>query len=275
MPELPEVESLRLKLAPQILDQKMARLLLRRPDLRYPIPKALARELPGATIVAVRRRSKYLLLDTDIGKTWVVHLGMSGRFFFAEKGLPLDKHDHVVALLQNGRELRFRDPRRFGLMDWLPTATLAQHKWFADLGVEPLSGDFTPAHFAKICARSVSPIKLMLMNAQAVVGVGNIYANEALFLAKILPQTRACDLTRARIQKLCAHVKAVLQNSIAVGGTTFRDYVGVDQKPGLYRVELFVYGRDGEACRLCRSEVQVARLSGRSTFFCPFCQKGL
>ena len=275
MPELPEVESLRLKMAPQILAQKFSTLILRRPDLRYPIPPALARELPGATVTAVRRRSKYLLIDTDAGKTWVVHLGMSGRFFFAAHDLPLHQHDHVVAHLHDGRELRFRDPRRFGLMDWLPTPNLESHKWFANLGVEPLSADFTADGFAKICAKSVSPIKLVLMNAEAVVGVGNIYANEALFLAKIFPKTRACDLKRAQIQRLCRHVKEVLQKSITAGGTTFRDYVGANQEPGLYRIELFVYGRDGEPCRVCKSPIQVLRLSGRSTFFCPRCQKGL
>lgn len=272
MPELPEIESLRQKLEPQLIGATIGKVTLRRKDLRFPIPKALVRDLSGATILRLWRRSKYLLLDTDFAKTWIVHLGMSGRFFFANPDLPIDKHDHVLVNCQDDRQLRFRDPRRFGMMDWLDTKDLLSQKWFAHLGPEPLEDEFSADYLYKVCQTRRTPIKSLLMNAEVVVGVGNIYANESLFFARLHPLTLSCDLSFADIQRLCAQIKNILNHSIQVGGSSIRDYVDANSQPGLYQLSFSVYGRDGQPCFECRTPIESMQLAGRSSFYCTKCQ---
>ena len=273
MPELPEVESLRLKLAPQILGSQIQNLILRRKDLRYDIPKSLPKEIATSRVVTLKRRSKYLLVNTDMGKTWIIHLGMSGRFFFADPKLAFDKHDHVIVNWQDGRQMRFRDPRRFGMMDWTQTQDLDQHPWLNKLGFEPLTAEFNAESLFKLCLKSTSSIKILIMNAKFVVGIGNIYASEALFLAKINPERQAKSLTQKETKNLCAAIKKVLQNSIDQGGSSIRDYVDSASSPGLYQLQLAVYGRDGQNCSGCGSTILRLIQSGRSSFYCPTCQK--
>lgn len=273
MPELPEVESLRQKLAPQILGSQIQNLKLRRKDLRFVIPPSLSKEIAQSRVMALKRRSKYLLLETDAGKTWIIHLGMSGRFFFADPKLVFDKHDHVIVNWQDGRQMRFRDPRRFGMMDWVATKNLDQHPWLVNLGIEPLSEQFNPKSLLAFCEKSAAPIKTSLMNAKHVVGIGNIYASESLFLAKIAPNRLSKSLNPVEAKVLCAAIKTILQKSIDVGGSSIRDYVDSAASPGLYQLQLSVYGRDGKVCHGCGSTILHLTQAGRSSFYCPICQK--
>lgn len=273
MPELAEVESLRLKLEPQILGATVKKVVLRRKDLRYPITPGLAKKLPTQKIESVKRRSKYLLLNTNADQTLVIHLGMTGRFFFADPKVPYDKHDHVIFDLKDGRQLRFRDPRRFGMMFLMDAKTLPENKFFKHLGVEPLTEAFHAEWLYQKCKKAKTPIKSLLMNAKVLVGVGNIYANESLFLSGVRPTRQANRITRQNAEDLCANIKKVLSESIAVGGTSIRDYVGVDETPGLYKLQLYVYGRTGEACQVCQETIKHLTQTGRSSFYCPRCQR--
>lgn len=273
MPELPEIESLKRGLAPKLIGSRVAHMTLKRADLRYPLPPDLATAFMGRTVLALRRRSKYLLLDFDNAQTLVVHLGMSGRFFFTAAESALDKHDHVLIDLEDGRHLRFRDPRRFGMMFFCETAKLFENRFFKHLGVEPLETEFSEGFLFDIAKKSHTPIKSLLMNAGHVVGVGNIYANEALYLSGVRPTRQAFKITRTEATQLVQNVKLTLSESIAAGGTTFRDYVNADQKPGLYQVHLHVYGREGEPCLRCATIIKRVVQAGRSSFYCPRCQR--
>lgn len=273
MPELPEIESLKRKLASKIIKTRVARITTKRDDLRYPLPIDLAETFRGCSIFAVRRRSKYLLLDFDNAKTLVIHLGMSGRFFFTDPSSVLDKHDHVLIDLEDGRHLRLRDPRRFGMMFFCDTAKLFENRFFNHLGVEPLEPEFSSDYLFGIAKKSSAPIKSLLMNAAHVVGVGNIYANEALYLSGVRPMRLASKITKIEAVRLVENVKKTLAKSILAGGTTFRDYVDSDQKPGLYQVHLHVYGREGEPCLGCQSLIKRVIQVGRSSFYCPKCQR--
>lgn len=272
MPELPEIETIRKKLFARILTLKMSSIELRRADLRIPIPIQIKKIFVDVAIQNVRRRSKYLLIDFENLWTLIIHLGMSGRLFFTSPERVLAKHDHVLFNFKGGKQMRFCDSRRFGLVTVCKTQKLPGHELFNHLGVEPLSDDFDENQFYPICQKSVSPIKNLLMNAQRVVGVGNIYANEALFLSGIRPQRRANRVSKNEVKKLCQAVKHVLLKSIESGGTTFRDYVDVDEKPGLHQIQLKVYGRAGALCTVCGFVIQKTVQTNRSSFFCPKCQ---
>lgn len=273
MPELPEIESLKRGLAPKLVGARVSCITPKRADLRYPLPPDLAMAFAGREILALRRRSKYLLLDFNNAKTLVVHLGMSGRFFFTAATSALDKHDHVLIDLEDGRHLRFRDPRRFGMMFFCETAELFENRFFKHLGVEPLETGFSEEFLFGVAKKSHTPIKSLLMNASHVVGVGNIYANEALYLSGVRPTRQAFKITRGEAKLLVQNVKSSLLESIAAGGTTFRDYVNADQKPGLYQVHLHVYGREGEACLRCGTAIKRVVQTGRSSFYCGKCQR--
>lgn len=273
MPELPEIETIRTALEPQIINRIMKKVTLRRPDLRFAIPKKLPKKVQGSPITAVHRRSKYLLIDFKNGQTLIVHLGMSGRLFFTDKNREYDKHDHVLFDFNEGKHLRFRDPRRFGLLDICKTKHLANHKLFKNLGVEPLSDDFTAECLLNFCKKSSAPIKSLIMNANNVVGVGNIYANEALFLSGILPTRLGKKITLSEASVLCANIKKILLASIKLGGTSFRDYVGISEDPGLHQLSLKVYGREGEKCKVCGQKILRVVQSNRSSFYCAKCQK--
>lgn len=273
MPELPEVETIRKSLSAKLCGHMFTRVVMRRRDLRRKVPKNLDALMTHARVLDVHRRSKYLLMDLDNHHTVIIHLGMSGRLFFSDPVAELHKHDHVILNLDDGRQLRFRDPRRFGLIDICKTDALIRHPLLASLGVEPLSPEFTPQLLHTLCKKSDTSIKSLLMNAKLIVGVGNIYACEALFAAGIRPTRRASRLTMAQAERLHAAIQHVLRASIAAGGTTFRDYVDADARPGLHAVALAVYGREGKSCRHCKTPIQRSTQQQRSSFFCPVCQK--
>ena len=275
MPELPEVETTRAGLAPHLTDRIVEGVVLRRPDLRWPIPDDIPRRLPGQRIVAVRRRAKYLLLDTDAGSAlW--HLGMSGSLRVLPAHTPARAHDHVDMLLQPAagqpaQVLRFNDPRRFGCLLWQPSGQT--HALLRDLGPEPLSDGFDGDHLFACSRGRTTPVKNLLMDQRIVVGVGNIYAAEALFAAGISPLREAGKVSRARYVRLAEAVRRILAQAIARGGTTLRDYISPDGAPGYFEQELSVYGRGGQACRACGHVLRQATIGQRASVWCGRCQR--
>lgn len=270
MPELPEVETTRAGIEPHLSGQRIERVLIRQRQLRWPIPQRLAAELKGARIKGVTRRGKYLLLATDRG-TAILHLGMSGSLRIVDSDTPLQKHDHVDIILANGAALRFHDPRRFGCLLWTRKDPM-QHELLSGLGPEPLGQDFNGEYlFEKSRAKKLA-VKAFIMDSKVVVGVGNIYANEALFRAGIHPKRAAGRISRERYGLLAQAIVEVLSEAILQGGTTLRDFVNSEGKPGYFQQTLAVYGRDGEACSSCGTPILVSRLGQRSTFYCTQCQ---
>ena len=275
MPELPEVETTRRGLAPHLEGRRIRGVLLRRPDLRWPIPPEVGACLPGQAIAAVRRRAKYLLLDTMAGSA-LLHLGMSGSLRLLPATTPLRAHDHVDFLIAGsagkpGRVLRFNDPRRFGCLLW--QAPGETHELLAGLGPEPLSGDFDGDYlFARSRGRS-APVKTFLMDQSVVVGVGNIYAAEALFIAGISPLREAGKVSRARYAALADAVKMILAHAIDRGGTTLRDFINPDGAPGYFEQELLAYGRGGEPCPRCGRALKQASIGQRASVWCGHCQR--
>lgn len=270
MPELPEVETTRRGIAPYLIGRRIEALQIRQARLRWPIPRVLRMRLPGQRIEAVERRAKYLLMHTTAGSA-LVHLGMSGKLRVLARDAPPEPHDHFDWRLDSGRILRFTDPRRFGCLLWQAPGTT--HPLLADLGPEPLSEHFHGDYLWTLSRRRSAPVKHFLMDQKVVVGVGNIYAAEALFAAGIHPKRAAGSVARERYVRLAHEVKRILEYAIARGGTTLRDFLQPDGAPGYFEQELFVYGRDREPCRVCGTSIRVARLGQRSSFFCPRCQR--
>lgn len=270
MPELPEVETSRLGIAPWLVEQQVRRVTIRERRLRWPVPRIIDRKLPGSFIRALSRRAKYLLFETEAG-TLMLHLGMSGSVRIIDPREPPGKHDHVDIELGNGKALRFRDPRRFGSLLW--TNDPRRHPLLAGLGPEPLSAEFDGAYLWKKARGRRIAVKSFIMNAAIVVGVGNIYASESLFRAEIHPKRRADRISAARMAVLAAAIKAVLQRAIAAGGTTLRDFHGGDGEPGYFSQELDVYDRAGRPCRVCGKPVRQAVIGQRSSYYCVHCQK--
>lgn len=271
MPELPEVETTRRGIEPHLVGRRVTGVIVRQRRLRWPVPRALDRALPGQIVRGVRRRAKYLLLDTDAG-TAILHLGMSGSLRIVPSGLPAGKHDHVDIQFDSGQCLRLTDPRRFGALLWT-THDAQTHELLTGLGPEPLSTDFDGAHlFAASRGRKVA-VKHFIMDSHIVVGVGNIYANEALFMAGIHPTRPAGRISRERYAALAQAIKQVLAASIEMGGTTLRDFVGGDGKPGYFKQTLRVYDRAGEPCRQCGAPIRGKRIGQRSSFYCVNCQR--
>lgn len=270
MPELPEVETSRRGIAPYIVGERIDGIVIRERRLRWPISTDIDQQLPGATIDSVGRRAKYLLLNTKSG-TAILHLGMSGSVYIVERDAPAGVHDHFDIELASGKSLRFRDPRRFGSLHWTDDAE--QHWLLRKLGPEPLSSDFSGDYlWAKSRGRRVG-IKQFIMNAAIVVGVGNIYASESLFLSGIHPRRAAGRIALCRYESLARTIKEVLEKSIRAGGTTLRDFYGGDGEAGYFQQELEVYGRDGEPCLRCERPVSVIVLGQRSTYYCKNCQR--
>ena len=269
MPELPEVETTRRGLAPWLEGRRITAVVLRRPDLRWPIPEEIARLLPGQRILGLRRRAKYLLLDTATGSA-LLHLGMSGQLRILAQRIPAERHDHVDLVLDSGQLLRFTDPRRFGCLLWQPPGEL--HELLRELGPEPLSGDFTAAYLFERSRGRGASVKTFLMDQATVVGVGNIYAAEALFQAGIRPGRAAGKVSLARYGRLVEAVQTVLARAIEAGGTTLRDFIQPDGQPGYFRQDLFVYGRAGEPCLTCGRSLKGSRLGQRATVWCGRCQ---
>lgn len=270
MPELPEVEITRRGVLPRLAGRRIRRVIVRQPRLRWPVPGDLGNVLGGQTLTGVRRRAKYLLFDFDRGSL-IVHLGMSGSLRVLERASEPGPHDHVDIEF-DGALLRLRDPRRFGAMLW-QNGQSELHPLLAGLGVEPLEPGFDGNVLYRAARGRKTAIKQLIMNAAVVVGVGNIYASESLFRARINPRLRAERLSRARCALLAREIRATLEDALAAGGSTLRDFSGADGAPGYFQQRYFVYDREGEACRVCATPVRAVRVGQRSTFFCPSCQK--
>ena len=270
MPELPEVETTRRGIDPHVAGQHITSVKVREPRMRWPIPSNLQHLVEGQLVLGTRRRGKYLLIDLP-GGSILIHLGMSGSLRVLPIGEIPGKHDHIDIELSSGKLLRLTDPRRFGAVLWQETGET--HKLLASLGPEPLSDAFDVEHLAKAAKGRSIAIKQLIMNANIVVGVGNIYANEALFRSGIDPSRAAGRISKARLLKLVAEIKAVLAYAIERGGTTLRDFLSSDGKPGYFAQELLVYGRAGEPCKVCNTTLKEVRMSQRSTVFCPTCQR--
>ena len=297
MPELPEVETVRRGLAASMAGRRLASVTARRPDLRLPLPRDFAARLEGREVLGVERWAKYILIHLDDGLTLLVHLGMTGRFTIfppsgrarnlgelyyepaAADGAP-GLHDHVLMTLDDGTRIVFTDPRRFGVMDLVPSAELKEHRLLKGLGVEPLSRQFTAGYLARILDARKAPLKSVLMDQRNIAGLGNIYACEALFRAGLSPERPARTLARRagidrRLVRLASAVRQVLREAIRAGGSTLRDYAAADGRRGGYQSRFKVYDRAGSPCLRagCRGRVRRVVQAGRSTFFCPVCQR--
>ena len=289
MPELPEVETVRLGLAPVLEGHVLTDVETRRGDLRIPFPKDFVARTKGRKVQKLWRRAKYLLADLDSGETLVIHLGMSGRMsVYAEgkqrrigsyvydkapDGAGNGKHDHVVFETDSPARIVFNDHRRFGLMTLVDTKHLAKDKLFKDIGVEPLSAQFNTAYLAKALDGKKTPIKSALLDQRLIAGLGNIYVCEALFRARISPKRLAGAVARDRLPKLVTAIKKVLKDAIAAGGSTLRDHAQATGDPGNFQHRFLVYGREGKPCKLgCKGTVKRIVQAGRSTFYCPRCQ---
>ena len=271
MPELPEVETTRRGIEPHVVGRRIARLQVHDRRLRWPVDVRLASAVAGAAILRAGRRAKYLLIETDAG-TLILHLGMSGSLRVLPVATPRLLHDHVDIELDSGQTLRFNDPRRFGSLFFTPDDP-AQHPLLRKLAPEPLESAFDGDYLWKVTRRRSVAIKQLIMNSQLVVGVGNIYASEALFRARIRPRRQARKLTRPECAKLARAIKATLAMAVKAGGTTLRDYVGADGNAGYFRQKLYVYERAGKPCRVCGNPVKHFTQGQRSTYWCPHCQK--
>jgi formamidopyrimidine-DNA glycosylase len=276
MPELPEVETVRRGLVLALEGKRLARVEVRRPDLRRPFPERFAERLKGRRIRTLRRRAKYLLLGLDSNEDWLIHLGMSGRMLVGQ-GWPneLDTHDHVVIGAEDGTVVRFNDARRFGVMDLMAATDTAAHPLLAGLGPEPLDPSFDGPALAKRLAGKAAPIKAALLDQRVVAGIGNIYASEALFRAGISPTRKSGTIQGTRAEKLAAAVKAVLSEAIEAGGSSLRDHRQTSGELGYFQHSFAVYEKEGTRCPVCRSKAGIRRLvqSGRSTFYCARCQR--
>ena len=283
MPELPEVETVRRGLAPVMEGQDIIRAEVNRPDLRWPFPERMADRLSGQTVLALRRRAKYILCDLSGGETLLIHLGMSGRMTVS--GDPLgrfvrthpaaQKHDHVVLHMGNGARITFNDPRRFGAMDLMATGSQAQHRLLAALGPEPLGNEFHERHLIAAFRGRAAPVKSALLDQRIVAGLGNIYVCEALYRARISPRRKAGRIAENRVAALVPVIREVLQQAIEAGGSSLRDFRQADGELGYFQHSFDVYGRQGAPCRTPDCTGTVARItqSGRSSFYCAQCQR--
>ena len=268
MPELPEVETTLRGITPFVLGRRVVEIDVRNRSLRWPV--VLPDTIRGQRIGRLTRRAKYLLLHMDTGGL-ILHLGMSGRLCLVSVNAPIGKHDHVDIILEHGQILRLTDPRRFGSLHWQPHP-LDSHWLLKDLGIEPL-GELTGDYLFEKSRKRRGAVKNFLMDSHIVVGVGNIYANEALFKAGVRPRTAAGRVSRGRYRDIANAVKTTLAAAIDLGGTTLRDFVGSDGAPGYFAQELFVYGRGGQPCRLCHTTLKSLRVGQRGTVYCPKCQR--
>ncbi len=269
MPELPEVETSRRGIEPFLVGERIDEIIVREKRLRWPVAADVAKQLTGQTVKSVTRRAKYLLINTSNGSA-MIHLGMSGSVYIVDRDTPAGVHEHFDFDLTSGKTLRYRDPRRFGSLHW--TRHPEQHKLIKSLGPEPLGDEFSGEYLWRRSRGRKVTIKQFIMNANIVVGVGNIYASEALFLAGISPLRAAGRVARQRYDVLADVIRQVLLKAIAAGGTTLRDFYGGDGEAGYFQQELSVYGREGEPCITCKQPVSAVVLGQRSTFYCKNCQ---
>ena len=270
MPELPEVETSRRGIEPYCLGQKIVQVIIRQQKLRWPIEANLSTLLSGKVVNAVTRRGKYLLLEF-VNDALMIHLGMSGSLKILRKSEPAGKHDHVDVVFGNGCILRYNDPRRFGSFIYNTEST--KHSLLAKLGPEPLTSEFDKNYLYSVCQSRKAPIKSVIMNSHVVVGVGNIYAQESLFLAGIHPNRSANKISMARIAVLAETIKKVLEIAIQAGGSSLKDFTSAQGKPGYFQHEFKVYGRAGESCVTCKRPLKHLALGQRTTTYCGFCQR--
>lgn len=270
MPELPEVETTRRGIARAITGRRITRVIVRDGRLRWPVPPALPRALAGETVARVERRAKYLVFRIGAG-TMLLHLGMSGSLRVVPAARAPEKHDHLDIVLSDGRALRFRDPRRFGSVHWTRGDPL-QHPLLRELGPEPLGPDFSGDYLSGRARGRRQAVKTFIMDSRVVVGVGNIYASEALHRARIDPRRAAGRISDERYAALVRAIRSVLRAAISKGGTTLRDFVNDAGEPGYFRMRLAVYDRAGAPCRRCGAVIRMIRSGQRSTYFCPGCQ---
>ncbi|MBI4206829.1 MAG: bifunctional DNA-formamidopyrimidine glycosylase/DNA-(apurinic or apyrimidinic site) lyase [Betaproteobacteria bacterium] len=271
MPELPEVETTRRGLVPFVVNQRIATAIVRNHSLRLPVPRSLPRLVAGATIAAVGRRGKYLLFDCGPG-TLILHLGMSGRLWIVDHGTPPEPHDHFDLVLDSGTVVRLRDPRRFGLVLWGNGDPL-RHTLLAGIGPEPFDAAFNGDWLYRVTRNRTAAIKLVLMDGHVVAGIGNIYANEALFHAGVNPRQAAQRMGPGRCDLLADKIRETLELAIGAGGSSLRDYVGSDGVAGSFQSQFMVYDRAGEPCHRCGTPIKGIRQGQRSTFYCPRCQR--
>ncbi len=272
MPELPEVETTRRGILPHVKNGRVMEVIVRRIDLRQPVPASLS-DIEGLHVMDVERRAKYLILCLEKNHHAIIHLGMSGSLRIVDPATAFRTHDHIAFTLSNGKQLRFHDPRRFGIMTHAVAASPLAHPLFANLGPEPLEHEFHADYLKKVLYSLQRPIKLAIMDNAIVVGVGNIYASESLFHAGIHPTTPSSKLSLPRLHRLVTAIREVLQKSIEQGGTTLRDFLRENGEPGYFRQELFVYEREGQPCRVCATPISKIIQGQRSTYFCRKCQK--
>ena len=274
MPELPEVETIRRGLEAHLIGRRILSVEVRETRLRRPLdPGRLREAVGGRSVRAVRRRAKYLIVDLEGGAHLLIHLGMTGQIFIAHPGRPPIPHEHVVFGLDDGRTLRFADTRRFGLIEPVAAAALATHPLLAGLGPEPLEGGLDPRALREATRRSRRPIKNFLLDARSVAGVGNIYACETLFRARLHPALGLRRLSEQAWGRVVSALGRVLREAVARGGTTLQDFVNAEGEAGYFQMRLRVYDRRGKPCPACRTPIRRIVQAGRSTFFCPSCQK--
>lgn len=271
MPELPEVETTRRGIEPHIKNRAVTDVVVRQSQLRWPVPRGLKQKLVGHKIEKVERRAKYLLLRFAHG-TLILHLGMSGSLRIVKADSTVGKHDHFDLVFDNGKALRLTDPRRFGAVLWTKDDP-DEHELLRSLGPEPLGNKFNSDYLLQRSRGRKATIKQFIMDGKVVVGVGNIYASESLYLAGINPKTAAGKVSRERLERLVTAIKQVLTEAIKQGGTTLRDFVGGDGKPGYFAQQLTVYGREGKPCPGCGKPVKQMVLGQRASYYCPHCQK--
>jgi formamidopyrimidine-DNA glycosylase len=273
MPELPEVETTRLGLLP-LKGQTINKVIVRNASLRWPIPSHLVESLIGQQFLELRRRAKYILIDCTSG-TLLMHLGMSGRISLLEKDEPSARHDHFELHFDSGHILKYRDPRRFGAILWIEqhAGNPDAHVLLNDLGPEPLDDAFNGEWLYRNIRTRSAPVKNVIMDSHLVVGVGNIYASESLFRARINPQTPANKLSKLRCERLAVEIKSTLLDALKAGGSSLRDFFGTDGNPGYFQQAYFVYARTGQPCKICGTPISTLRQGQRSTFYCPICQK--
>ena len=282
MPELPEVETTMRGIFP-LIGQTVSKVIIRHPTLRWPIPKQLPTELPTLKLTRLRRRAKYIVAEfsrvnqmgsqqTLVG-CLILHLGMSGRICLLPKDEPAAKHDHFDIHFTHGQVMRLRDPRRFGAVLWVEGEDADTHVLIKDLGPEPLDASFDAEYLFKQLRSRTAPIKTTIMDSHLVVGVGNIYASESLFRARINPKTAANKVTKSQCARLVAEIKATLSEAIEAGGSSLRDFFGADGNPGYFQQTYFVYGRTNEPCQVCQKPILQIKQGQRSTFYCRHCQR--
>ena len=283
MPELPEVETIMRGISPFLKGATIKKIKLNRADLRWPFPENFASRVKEAKVLNLKRRSKYLLIDLSTGETLLIHLGMSGKILVSDSKIgnyfyessKLAKHDHVIFELNDGTIITYNDPRRFGAMDLAKTVDLNNHKFLEKLGPEPLGNNFNSDYLKIKLSKKESPIKNVLLNQSVVAGLGNIYVCEALFMSGISPKKIACKISKNKCEELVQNIRAILISAIEAGGSSLKDFTDIQGNSGYFQFEFYVYGRENEYCKTtdCNRKIKRISQSGRSSFYCPYCQR--